>query len=133
MARPAGSQSFSMALSLGIGRIDEDRHPRRSRYERTQELQPLCAELSVEEIDACHVAAWPSEAGDQTELDRVVAGDKEDRDCRSRGLGRQRRTGPSGATITDTCRRTNSAASAGSRSYCILAQRYSIATFSPST
>jgi len=35
--------------------------------------------------------------------------------------------------ITATCLRTNSAASAGSRSAWFSAQRYSIATFSPST
>ena len=35
--------------------------------------------------------------------------------------------------ITATCRRTSSAASSGRRSYCLSAQRYSIATFSPST
>ena len=36
-------------------------------------------------------------------------------------------------TITFTCRRTKSAASAGSRSFWPSAQRYSIATFRPST
>jgi len=80
---------------LGIGRIDEDRHPRRSRYERTQELQPFCAQLSIEEIDTCQVATWPSEAGDQTKPDRVF-GDKEDHgDYRSCGLRGQRRHGAS--------------------------------------
>jgi len=41
--------------------------------------------------------------------------------------------GPPVAAMTATCRRTNSAASAGSRSYWPSAQRYSFATFSPST
>src|SRR5215470_4499555 len=40
---------------------------------------------------------------------------------------------PPVAAMTATCRRTNSATSAGSRSYWPSAQRYSIATFSPST
>jgi len=40
---------------------------------------------------------------------------------------------PPVAAMTATCRRTNSAASAGSRSYWTSAQRYSIARFSPST
>ena len=40
---------------------------------------------------------------------------------------------PPVTAMTATCRRTNSAAIAGSRSYWPSAQRYSIATFSPST
>src|SRR5215472_7228950 len=39
---------------------------------------------------------------------------------------------PPDATITVTCRRTSSAASSGSRSYCPSAQRYSNATLRPS-
>ena len=41
--------------------------------------------------------------------------------------------GPPPATMTETGRRTSSAASAGSRSYSPCAQRYSMATFRPST
>ena len=40
---------------------------------------------------------------------------------------------PLGATIAATWRRTSSAAKSGSRSNCPSAQRYAIATFSPST
>jgi len=40
---------------------------------------------------------------------------------------------PPVAAITATCRRTNSAASAGSRSTSPSAQRYSTAVFTPST
>ena len=46
-------------------------------------------------------------------------------------LAAKAETVPPVAAMTATCRRTNSAASAASRSYWPSAQRYSIATFSP--
>jgi hypothetical protein len=60
-----------------IRRIDEHGNASSSRYQITQEFQPLCRQLTQEKIDACQVAARPGEAGDKTELHRVF-GDQED-------------------------------------------------------
>src|SRR5262245_45224753 len=43
-----------------------------------------------EEIDASHIAARPVKAGDETQLDRVLPGRKNNRDCRGRRFGRER-------------------------------------------
>ena len=75
---------------------------RRSGHQLAQQLQPLRRQLDREEVDARRVAARPVEAGDKTELDRVVADDEDDRDRRGRRLGRERRRVPPVAAITAT-------------------------------
>ncbi len=77
MARAAGSTSFNVVSACGAGRVDEDGHTGRCGHQLTQQLQPLCRQLTSQKIDACHVAARPGEAGDKTKLDRVF-GDSED-------------------------------------------------------
>ena len=98
-----------------IGRIDEHGNASGCGHQLAQEFQPLCGQLATEKIDPCQVAARPGEAGDKTKPDRVFADDEDDGDRRGCRLGRERRNVPV-AAITATCRRTNSAASAGSRS-----------------
>ena len=56
-----------------------------------QQSQPLRRQLGDEKIDAGRIAARPVEAGDQAELDGVVADAEHDRDRRGRRLGRERR------------------------------------------
>src|SRR5262249_34414791 len=58
-----------------------------------QQVEPLCRQLTAEKVDPCQVAARPSEAGDKTELDRVLGGNKGDWDCRGCRLGSGRRGG----------------------------------------
>ena len=60
-------------------------------HQLTQYLQPLCRQLVIEKIDAGQISARPGETGDKTKLDRVFADDENDRNCRGRRLGRQRR------------------------------------------
>ena len=55
-----------------------------------QEPQPLSHHLLDEEIDAGCVAARPSEAGDKTKLDRVIADAEHDRDRCGCSFGRDR-------------------------------------------
>ena len=55
-----------------------------------QEPQPLGHHLLDEEIDAGCVAARPSEAGDKTKLDRVIADAEDDRDRRCCSFGCER-------------------------------------------
>src|SRR6516164_4711087 len=55
-----------------------------------QEPQPLCIHLSIEKIDSRQVAARPSKAGDQTELDRVFADAEDDWDRRGCSFSRLR-------------------------------------------
>ena len=92
----------------------------------------FAAERAAEKGYAGDVAARPVEAGDQALLDRIAAAGEDDRNRRGRRFGRERRGGLL-PTITATGRRTRSAASAGNRSSLASAERYSIATFWPST
>jgi len=55
-----------------------------------QQVEPLCRQLTTEKIDPCQVAARPGEAGDKTEPDRVLGGNKGDRDRRGCRLGSDR-------------------------------------------
>ena len=98
-----------------IGRIDEHGNTSGCGHQLTQEFQPLCRQLGREKIDARQVAARPGEARDKTKPDRVFGDTEDDGDRRGCCLGRERRDNPI-AAITATCRRTNSAASSGSRS-----------------
>ena len=73
-----------------------------------------------------------SMASDNAKLNRIFADDKDDWNrcgCRLSCDGR----GITPATITAICPRTNSTATAGSRSFWPSTKRYVIATFSPST
>jgi hypothetical protein len=47
-----------------------------------QQVEPLCRQLTAEKVDPRQVAARPGEAGDKTERDRVLGGNKGDRDRR---------------------------------------------------
>src|SRR5262249_48692157 len=116
-----------------VGGIAQPRHTSRAGHEFTQELQPLCRQLALEKIDACQVAARPGEACNKTEPDGSSLTLKTMGIVVVAALAAIGEAGPPVATITDTWRRTSSAASAGSRSNCPSAQRYSIARFSPST
>ena len=55
-----------------------------------QKCQPLRFQLSREKINPRQVSARPGEAGDKTELHRVFANAKDDRDCRGRSFSRKR-------------------------------------------
>ena len=56
----------------GVGRIDEHGNTNGLGHQVVQEPQPFGHHLVGEKIDAGRVAAWPGEAGDKTELDRVL-------------------------------------------------------------
>src|SRR5262245_40520720 len=58
-----------------------------------QQVEPLCRQLTRKKIDLSQVAARPGEAGDKTEPDRVLGGNKGDRDRRGCRLGSGRRGG----------------------------------------
>jgi hypothetical protein len=81
-----------------------------------QEFQPLCAQFGIEKIDTRQIAARPGEAGDKTKPDRIFGDEEDDGNRRARRLAANAGGVPAGAAITATCRRTNSVASAGSRS-----------------
>src|SRR5207302_5826252 len=52
-----------------ISGIDEDGHTGGCGHQHTQELQPLCYQLSRQKIDTCEVATRPGEARDKTKPD----------------------------------------------------------------
>jgi hypothetical protein len=76
--------------SGSIGRIDEHGHPSGCGHQLTQEFQPLCRQLTNEEINPCQVAAWPREAGDKTKPHRVFGDGEDDGDRRGCRLGCKR-------------------------------------------
>ena len=85
----------------------------------------------IAEFIGVTVGSLPIETRDETEANRIITGHKDDRNGIRCRLGR----GYEGlfAKITVTRWLTRSAASAGSRLFLLSAQRYSMATFWPST
>src|SRR5262249_27624912 len=97
-----------------------------------QEFQPLCRQLAAVKIDTRRIATRLSEASDETKPDWVFGSHETMGVILLAALVAVVVALPM-ATITATRRSTNSVANAGSRSNCPSAQRYMIATFSPST
>src|SRR5262245_63697030 len=58
-----------------------------------QQVEPLCRQLTAEKVDPRQVAARPGEAGHKTEPDRVLGGNKSDRDRRGGRFSSGRRGG----------------------------------------
>src|SRR5262249_52287763 len=119
-------------LGVGVVGVDQQRNGFGCRYQLMQKPQLLRLQWTGNLIDAGQVAAPAAEAGDQAGLNRVDAAVEDNGNRGGHGLRRQRRR-PIAGENHETFRRTKSAASAGSRSYWPSAQRYSIATFWPST
>jgi hypothetical protein len=93
-----------------------------------QQLDLLSYQLGRQLRDDRDVAARLVEAGDAAGLDRVDSQNEDDRNGRGRSLCGAA-AGALWVTITDTGRRTGSAAKTGNLSYSSCAQAYSIATF----
>ena len=55
-----------------------------------QELHPFRRELAGEKVNSGNVSPRPGYAGDETEFNWVIAGDKDDGNSRGRRLGRER-------------------------------------------
>jgi len=115
----------------GIGRVDEERHGGGAGYQFVQQLQLLRRHLHVQRGHAGNIAArsprlatnpsWTGSSAIWNTIGIVAVA----------ALAASAAGRPVSA-ITLTCRRTRSAASAGNRSYCPSAKRYSIARFRPS-
>jgi hypothetical protein len=93
----ARSWSHLSQYGLGVGSIggiDEQGHTLGFRNQFTQQFEPLCRQLSRDEIDTCQVAGRPSKTGDKAEPDRVIADDEDNWDSRSSRLGRECRSRP---------------------------------------
>src|SRR5262245_21685689 len=58
-----------------------------------QQVESLCRQLPAEKVGPRQVASRPGEAGDEAEPDRVLGGNKGDRDRRGCRLGSDRRGG----------------------------------------
>src|SRR5262249_19408187 len=61
-----------------------------------KKFQPLRRQLAAQKIDSRQVAARPSEAGDETKPDRVIASDEDDGERRGCRLGGECRRVTSG-------------------------------------
>src|SRR5262249_54010634 len=79
-----GSIRYASLRALGsrIGRIDQHGNSSGLRHQIVQQLQSFRLQLTRKKIDPRQISAWPGEAGDKTELDRVFADTKDDRDRR---------------------------------------------------
>src|SRR5262249_17357197 len=121
-----------LVFGIRIVRVDEHRDGRGLGNHFVQQSQPLRLEPRSEMIDSGDVSAWPIEAGDEAQPDGIAAGGEHNGNCHIAALTANTPGAPPPETIPLTCRRTRSAASASSRSYCPSAQRYSTATFWPS-
>jgi hypothetical protein len=95
--RTASGGYFSQrGFGIGIVRINQHCHARRSRHQLTQELEPLGRELPREKVDAGQVAARSGEVGDKTKLDRVVTDHENDGNRRRCRLGCECGSNPAG-------------------------------------
>src|SRR5262249_25436280 len=83
--------------------IDQHGNAHGSRQQLMQQPKPLCPKFRRQDGDTGHVAARPVETGNAAELNRVAAGCEDDRDRRSRRLGRNCR---GGVTRSDHCHLT---------------------------
>ena len=99
----------------GIGRINDYGHTRDSGHQLTQEFQPLCYQLTRQEIDTRQVAARPSEARDKAKPNRVF-GDENTTGIVVVAALAANVAGTPIAAIATTRWRISSAASAGNRS-----------------
>src|SRR5262249_53453683 len=80
-----------LRLKIRIVRVEEHADQSCCWNEIVQEPDPLCLNSRQQKIYPCRVAAWPVEAGDEAELDRVVAGTEDDRNGRGCCFGSERR------------------------------------------
>jgi len=76
-----------LRLSDGAGRIDEQSDQLGLRQHVVQELQSFFGQGRQNQPNSRDVAAGIVETGDKAELERVSAGDEDDRDRLSCGLG----------------------------------------------
>jgi hypothetical protein len=112
----SGFHVSQRGLRLRVGRIHKHRHANCCRHQVPQECEPLRHQFVNEIVDNRHVAAWPGEAGNQTKPDRVVANIEDDGIVVVAAFAANAEWMPPVAAIAATWRRTNSPASAGSRS-----------------
>src|SRR5215831_8131411 len=106
-----------LGLGTGKGWVYKPGYGGRPRHKLVQHLQLLLYQLHAQIGHACDVAARSAEAGDKSKRDRVGRSREDNRYRRGRRLCRE-------------CRRSTSR---GNRPIWFSAQRYSIATFRPST
>ena len=116
----------------GVGRIDQQRHDSCRRHQFVQQVEALSRQLGANEatpvtlpLGRLRLATRPSWTGSpRLKMIGIVM---------VAALAANAIGAPPTAKITLTCRRTRSATKSGARLYWLSAQRYSIATFSPST
>ena len=85
-------------------------------YDIMQHFEFLGSESVHKESDAGDVASWSVEASNESGLNRIGAIGKDDRDIRVAAFAARQASDPPPVKITDTPRRTKSAARFGSRS-----------------
>src|SRR5262249_15228110 len=94
---PRGFRFFHLKLrARRIGRIDENGDTGHCGHQLAQKFQPLGHQFAHDEIDSGEVTARPGEAGNESELDRVVRDRKHDRNGCGRRLGCESRSGAAG-------------------------------------
>ena len=121
-----------IGLGNRIARVHEKSKNIGFRHQVVQQFQLLCHERVAKRAHSRDVPTGPIEAGDKAKFDGITAGEKDNRNGCGRSLGRESRAASIPKIIVN-CWQIESAANAGQLSIRFSAQRYSIATFSPST
>src|SRR3974390_1159635 len=87
---------FGLSIKARKFRIEQYSDRCRTLDNFPKQSQPFGFDLVVEQIDASSITAWPAQAGDKTQPDRIVAGRENDRDCLGCCFGCQSRRGTAG-------------------------------------
>src|SRR5262249_42782142 len=85
--RPVKGRNWSLK-----NRVQTRRRISASEMQCTNRSVPFCRQLTAQKIDPCQVAAWPGEACDETESDRIVGDNEDDGDGLGCRLGCQGRS-----------------------------------------
>ena len=96
-----------------IGRIDEHCHTSHAGHQLTQEFQPLCHQLTTENIDTRRVPPGRARVATRPSLTGSSLTPKTMGIVEVAALAANVEGVPTGEAITATCRRANSSASAG--------------------
>src|SRR5204862_8183135 len=103
---------FYLGLGYRTFRVHQQRNDVGFGYHLAHQLQPFLRQHARHQPDAGDIPARPVETGDKAELDRVGAGDEDDRDRRVAALIATT-AGGANAALTAACRSTKSASIPG--------------------
>jgi hypothetical protein len=87
---------LQLSLEIRIAWIEQHRDQYAGGNQFAHEPQAFALHLLEQDVQAGRIAAGPIEAGDQTQPDRIIASNKDDRNGRRGRLGGESRRGTAG-------------------------------------